>query len=91
MAVRLISQYEEVVRQMEMDVSFNWLMKRLLIICLRRLYDEDANMNEVFITTIHVFAKNSNNLEYLIRKGEAINIVKNKRFFLVYKLTMFYF
>lgn len=60
---------------MEIDVSFNWLMKRLLIICLRRLYDDDPNMNEVFITTIHVFAKTPNVLEYLIRKGNFLRLM----------------
>lgn len=54
---------------MEIDTSFNWLMKRLLIVCLRRLYDDDNNMSDVFLTTIHVFAQTADVLEYLIRKG----------------------
>lgn len=69
MTVRLVSHHENVLKQMEMDNRFNWLIKRFLLICLHRLYDSDTNLNEFFLTTVHVFAKNSSVLEYLIRKG----------------------
>lgn len=68
--VHLLSQHEEASTQMEINDSFNWLMKRLLLLCLKQL-DRDNNINEVFLTAIHVFAKNANVLEYLVTKGKS--------------------
>ncbi|KAJ8961181.1 hypothetical protein NQ318_008862 [Aromia moschata] len=64
---RLISQYNDILRYMEVDTSFSWLMKRFLVLSLKTLYDND--MVKVMMKSLYIFTNNAQTLEYLIRKG----------------------
>ncbi|KAJ8985824.1 hypothetical protein NQ317_012065 [Molorchus minor] len=64
---RLISQHVNVLKFMEMDTSFSWLIKRFLVLCLKSLYDD--NLVRLMIKPLYIFTNNAQTLEYLIRKG----------------------
>ncbi|KAJ8929516.1 hypothetical protein NQ314_017774, partial [Rhamnusium bicolor] len=64
---QLTNQHVDILRHMDTDASFCWLIKRFLVLCLKTLYDSD--MVRVLMKSLYIFTNNAQTLEYLIRKG----------------------
>ncbi|KAJ8920591.1 hypothetical protein NQ315_004730 [Exocentrus adspersus] len=63
----LINHNAEILRYMDVDPSFMWLIKRYLVICLKSLHDND--IVRMLIKSVFIFSNNAQTLEYLIKKG----------------------
>ncbi|CAH1175956.1 unnamed protein product [Phaedon cochleariae] len=66
MADKIVTNHELVIQRMDSDVSFSWLMKRYLFVCLRTLSEDGDNMN--LIKSLYIFTNSAHIFEYLIRK-----------------------
>ncbi|ENN81570.1 hypothetical protein YQE_02099, partial [Dendroctonus ponderosae] len=63
----LLLHVSEVIQRINIDTQFSWMMKRLLVICIKHIsiHDDTATL----ICMIATFSDNPNTLFYLIRKG----------------------
>ncbi|KAG5896718.1 hypothetical protein JTB14_014594 [Gonioctena quinquepunctata] len=63
---KIVENNMESLNNMDSNVSFSWLIRRYLLVCLKTL-DERNNM--VLIKSLYIFTTNAQTFEYLIRKG----------------------
>ncbi|KAL3283640.1 hypothetical protein HHI36_006779 [Cryptolaemus montrouzieri] len=63
----LLNNFDNVSKQVVLDNSFSWLIRRLLVICLKNLYDQELRL--ALINFIERFTRNPSFIEHLVTQG----------------------
>lgn len=63
---RLVTCQADVLQQMNADVSFSWLIKRFLLVCLKNVIDNSESM--ILMKCLYIFTTDAHTFSYLISK-----------------------